>query len=390
MLAIVNGRLILPDDRAGGRFEAISGLALLIEDGRIAEVMPEVRLRADHSDCPVWDARGQYVSPGFINIHIHGCFGADTMDEKPDAMKTMCQNLPSQGVTSFLPTTITADMEDIQAALGRVREYMKNPWLAQGAEVLGANMEGPFISPLHKGSHQERHIKTAHFSHIEPYADVVKYVTVAPEEMGGDYGFVQKCREAGIIVAIGHSGAIYEEAVEAFRHGVSHATHLYNAMSPLHHREPGVVGAVLDEDYVAEIITDDVHCHPAAQRLAYRLKGDKLLLVTDSCRACGQGDGVSELGGQQIYVEGGLATLADGTIAASVASMDMVVRNFARNAGISIPRAVELATRVPAQELGCLDQRGILEPGRLANITVFDDEVNICATFVRGQICYSN
>lgn len=389
MLAIVNGRLILPDERAGGHFEAISGLALLIEDGRIKDVMPEVRLRADYGSCPVWDAGGRFVSPGFINIHIHGCFGADAMDKEPEAIKTMCQKLPIHGVTSFLPTTITASMEDIHGALGRVREFMKNPWLACGAEVLGANMEGPFISPDYRGCHLARHVIAPAFSQVEPYADVVKFVTVAPEELGGDYSFIDKCREAGIIVSIGHSGAIYEEAVEAIQHGMTHATHLFNAMSPMYHREPGVVGAVVDaEDTVAELIADDVHCHPVAQRLAYRLMGDKLVLITDSCRACGLGDGVSELGGQQIFVEGGLATLADGTIAASVASMDVVVRNFARNTGLSLPRTVELATRVPAKELGCLAQRGTLEPGSLANITVFDSDVNIYATFVRGQQCY--
>lgn len=388
MLAIVNGRLILPDEREGGHFEALSGLALIIEDGRIKDVLPEVRLRADFPHCPTWDAGGRYVSPGFINIHIHGCFGADTMDKEPEALKTMCQKLPSQGVTSYLPTTITAPIEDVQAALERIREHMDNPWLAGGAEVLGANMEGPFISQRYKGSHQARLVVPAHFSQVEPYADVVKYVTLAVEELNGNYSFVEKCREAGIIVSLGHSAAIYEEGVEAFQRGVTHATHLFNAMSPMHHREPGVVGAVLDEDFVVELITDDIHVHPAAQRLAWRLKGDKLVLITDSCRACGLGDCVSELGGQEIFVEGGLATLADGTIAASVVPMNEVVRNFARNAQIPLARAVELATKVPAQELDCLWQRGILEPDRLANLTVFDEEVNIFATFVRGQLCY--
>ena len=233
---------------------------------------------------PSWDGgyvicgmTGRFVSPGFINIHIHGCFGADTMDKKPEAMKTMCQKLPSMGVTSFLPTTITASMEDIQAALERVREHMRNPWLAGGAEVLGANMEGPFISPAYKGSHSDKHVKKAYFSAVEPFTDVVKYITLAPEMLEGDYKFVDKCREAGIILSLGHSGAVYEEAVDAFQRGVTHATHLYNAMSPLHHREPGVVGAVLDEDFTAELIADDVHCHPAAQRLALRLKGDRFL-----------------------------------------------------------------------------------------------------------------
>lgn len=390
MLAIIGGRLILPDERADGHFEALSGLALLIEDGRIKDVVPEIQLRAENKNCQTWNAGGRFVSPGFINIHIHGCFGADTMDRDPESLKTMCRKLPSLGVTSFLPTTMTCPMDEVQAALGRIREHMNNPWLAGGAEVLGANMEGPFVSRIYKGAQAEENICRADFSLVEPYKDVVKYLTLAPEELQGDYGFVRSCRYAGIIVSLGHSAAAYEEAEEAFRQGVTHATHLFNAMSPLHHRKPGAVGAVLDKDFTAELIADDVHCHPAAQRLAWRLKGEKLILITDSCRACGLGDGESELGGQKVFVQDGVATLADGTIAASVASMDRVVAKFARNTGLSLPRAVELVTRVPARELGCEAERGSLEPGHLANITVFDDDVNIYATFVRGQLCYGH
>ena len=390
MLAIVNGKVILPDERENGHFSVIPGMAIMIEDGHIKDVVPEVRLRADIKHFDTWNAGGCYVSPGFINIHIHGCFGADTMDATEEAMLTMRRGLPATGVTSFLPTTMTCPMEEIGQALAQVRKCMRHPGAGRGAEVLGAYMEGPFISPAHKGSQAEENIRRADFSLVEPYKDVVKYLTLAPEELGGDYSFVDKCRQAGIIVSLGHSGAIYEEAEEAFRKGVSHATHLFNAMSPLHHREPGAVGAVLEQDFVAELIADDVHCHPAAQRLAWRLKGDKLVLITDSCRACGLGDGESELGGQRVFVECGVATLADGTIAASVAPMDRVVANFARNTGLSLPRTVELATIVPAREMGCEGQRGSLEPGKLANITVFDDKVNIFATFVRGQLCYGS
>lgn len=388
MLAIINGRLIIPTEKDDSNFEATEGNALIIENGRIKAIVPEAQAKNAAGSCKVWDAKGLYVSPGFINIHIHGCFGADTMDDDAEAIRFMRKRLPSMGVTSFLPTTMTCTEDEIRRALEHIRSNMEETGPEYGAEVLGAYLEGPFISAAHKGSQEESNILPADFTMLEPFRDIIRYVVVAPEELKGDYSFVEKCKNEGIIVSMGHTSATYEEAIEAFNHGICHVTHLYNAMSAFHHRNPGVVGAALDMDFAAELIADGVHCHAASQRTAYRLKGDKLILITDSCRAAGLGDGESELGGHKVFVKDQVARLADGTIAAGVASMNRVVKQFSQATGTAIPRAVELATRTPAKELGCLNDRGIIKPGCLANLTVFDEDVDIYATFVEGKLLH--
>lgn len=390
MLAITGGLLLMPG--AEGHFETREGQVLLIEGERILDILPRADYQARYSGCEELEAGGRYVSPGFINIHIHGCLGADTMDAGPEALRRMQRGLPGMGVTAFLPTTMTCPTAHIRRALENIRACKASQQPEQGAAILGANLEGPFISPAHRGSQAEENIRRADFALLEPYAGLIRYVTIAPEELQGDYSFVEKCLEAGIRVSLGHTSASYAEAAGAYAHGVRHATHLYNAMTPFHHREPGAVGAVLDLGFCAELIADGVHAHEAAQRLAWRLKGERqeLILITDSLRACGLGDGESELGGQKVYVKNQVARLADGTIAASVASMDHVVRTFAESTGAGLPRTVELVTRVPAEELGCADERGTLRPGSLADITIFDEGTKIFATFVRGTLAYRN
>lgn len=383
MLAIINGRVLLPQEPSG-HFAEQRGLAVLVEDERIQGIVPQQQLAAGTE---VLDAGGRYISPGFIDLHIHGFAGADTMDGTGEALGKMRQGLPSTGVTAFLPTTMTCPWADIEGALAVIRGEMEKH--AGGAEVLGAYLEGPFINVAHKGAQKAENIRKADFSLLKPWLDTIKYVVLAPEELQGDYGFVAACRRAGIIVSMGHTDATYEQAMEAYKQGVRHATHLFNAMPPLHHRRPGAVGAALDTDCVAELIADGIHLAPAALRLVWHAKGgENIVLITDSMRACGMGDGPSELGGQQVFVQGQLATLADGTIAGSVATMDHVVRTFAGAAGISLARAAELAARVPAEEMGCADERGSLKAGSLADITIFDDEVRIYATLVRGRLAY--
>lgn len=383
MLAIINGRVLLPQEQ-GGHFTEQRGLAVLVEGERIHDIVPQQRLAADME---VLDAGGRYVAPGFIDLHIHGFAGADAMDGTGEALGKMRQGLPSTGVTAFLPTTMTCPWADIEKALSVVRQEMGRP--AGGAEVLGAYLEGPFISAAHQGAQKKENIRRADFSLLEPWLDTLKYVVLAPEELQGDYSFVADCRRAGIIVSMGHTDATYEQALEAYEQGVRHATHLFNAMPPLHHRRPGAVGAALDTDCVAELIADGIHLAPAALRLVWRAKGgENIVLITDSMRACGMGDGPSELGGQQVFVKGPLATLADGTIAGSVATMNHVVKTFAEAAGIGLPGAVELATRVPAEEMGCGDERGSLKVGSLADIVIFDENIAIHAAMVRGKIAY--
>ena len=384
MKALVHGLCILPD--AQDAFCVQDGKVLLYDAGGIQAIVDAAAFDAAAAGIApgdLLDAGGRYVAPGFLNVHIHGCGGADTMDADPQALPTMRQAQAAMGVTAFLPTTMTCPWADIAAALTRVRAARQVHGV--GADVLGAHMEGPFISPAEKGSQEVTNILPADFSRLAPFADVVKLVTLAPEELP-DATFLTACAAAGITVSVGHTAADYETAAAAVRtHGVHHFTHLFNAMTGLHHRRPGVVGAALDTDARVELICDDVHIAPAVQRLVWRLKGkDGLLLVTDSMRACGLGDGTYEFGGHAVTVTGERALLADGTIAASVATLNHCLARFRKNTGASIADTVTTVTKTPARDLGLYDERGSLAVGKRADITVFDETFAIYATIVDG------
>ncbi|MBR6712024.1 MAG: N-acetylglucosamine-6-phosphate deacetylase [Selenomonadaceae bacterium] len=370
MKSLINGRLIVPD---GDAFKVWVGA--LTFDEKIISIGEPV------DGAELIDAAGAYVSPGFINVHIHGAAGVDTMDDDIDALKTLADFLPSTGVTSFLPTTMTMPLENIYRALQRIRDG-KN--FSSGARILGAHLEGPFISKKFKGAQAEENILPADFDAIKDFADVIKIITVAPEEVGLE--FIARCLEKNIVVSIGHSAATYEVALAAIAHGANHITHLFNAQTGLHHRRPGVVGAALDSSATVELIADNVHVHPAAQRFVAKAKlRNEIILITDSFRACGIGEGLSELGGQKVFVKGNLATLEDGTIAGSVATMNDVLKNFCANTGFDVAAGVELVTKNPAVKLGLFDRLGSLEVGKAADIVLFDDTFNIKKTFVSGQ-----
>lgn len=376
MKVIVNGHCIVPNDR--GDFVVRDGLAVAF-DGLIRAVEPLDRV--DLGRVEVVDAGGLFVAPGFINTHIHGCNGFDTMDEAPEALAEMSKFLPRTGVTAFLPTTMTMPLEIIQAALRRVREAMFTP--AEGARVLGAHVEGPYISAKHKGAQAEDCIRAADFAEIADFTDVIKIITIAPEELAADSDFIQRCCRAGVIVSIGHSDADYDTAMKAIEKGANHITHLFNAQTGLHHRSPGIVGAALDSNAVVELIADNVHVHPAAQRLIWRAKAhSQIELITDSMRACGLSDGVYELGGQRVTVRGERALLDDGTIAASIAPLNRVLAKFRDNTDASVPEVVELVTKNPAVELGIYDRLGSLEVGKAGDIVLFDEDFNIKAAYV--------
>ena len=382
MKAIKNGRCILPG--AAGEFVTAEGMVLLYGEDGIAGIADKASFDEDSCE-EVIDAEGRYVAPGFLNVHIHGCKGSDTMDATPEALGVMQEFLPQTGVTSFLPTTMTCAWEDIAAALKAVRTAMQTP--RAGARVLGAHMEGPFISPEKKGSQAEENILQADYARLAPFADVVRIVTIAPEELPEGSDFLERCHEAGICVSIGHTAADYETARRAvLRQGVHRFTHLYDAMQGFHHRAPGVVGAAFDTDAYVELIADNVHACPMAQRLAWRVKGkDRVILITDALRACGMGDGPSELGGQKVFVKGELATLADGTIAGSVATMNRCLRLFMENTGASVADAVAMVTKNPAEDLGIYAEVGSLTPGKRADFTIFDEQVAIYDTIVGGR-----
>ena len=382
MNAIQNGILILPNEH--GRFVAQTDLVLCYDE-RITRIVPAAEFTAEGVD-KVIDAAGAYVAPGFVNVHIHGCDGADTMDEDADALGKIAAFQARTGVTSFLPTTMTCAYDAVERALVRIRRAMTEK--PHGARILGTHMEGPFISPAKKGAQDEQYILPPTFAKIAPYRDVIKIITVAPE-MLSEENFIESCRKSGIIVSLGHTAADYETACAAIARGASHITHLCNAMTGLNHRKPGVLGAALDTDANCELIVDNVHVHPAMQRIIYAAKrGTHIIPITDSMRACGLSDGVSELGGQKVYVNGTRATLADGTIAGSVLRMNDGLRILRENLGASIPTIVEMATRTPAEELNVYDKLGSLTVGKYADIVIFDEDFRIRRTIVGGTSCF--
>ena len=379
MKVIQNGILILPDER--GRFTAQTE-HILCYDERITRIVPAAEFRSADVD-EVIDAAGAYVAPGFVNVHIHGCDGADTMDEDADALGKIATFQARTGVTSFLPTTMTCAYDAVERALDRIRRAMTEK--PHGARILGSHMEGPFISPAKKGAQDEQYILPPTFARIASYRDVIKIITVAPEMIVED-DFIESCCKSGIIVSLGHTAADYETACAAIARGASHITHLCNAMTGLNHRKPGMLGAALDTDANCELITDNVHVHPAMQRIIYAAKrGAHIIPITDSMRACGLSDGISELGGQKVYVNGTRATLADGTIAGSVLRMNDGLRILRENLGIAIPAIVEMATRTPAEELNVYDKLGSLSVGKYADIVIFDEDFRIRRTIVGGE-----
>ena len=373
MKAIINGKIILPDEQ--GNFFVDD--KIVIFDEKIISIDDKFKT-ADE----IIDAENNFVAPGFINVHIHGCNGFDAMDKETAALDGMSKFLPSCGVTSFLPTTMTMSVDKIKQALKNIRSKVGKSF---GAKILGANLEGPFINPKFKGAQDEKFILRADYEIFSEFDDVIKIATIAPEL--ANFNFIEDCLQRNIIVSIGHSAATYEEALTAIERGASHVTHLFNAQSGLHHRKPGIVGAALTSNVIVELITDNVHVHPAAQKIVAKVKPcEEIILITDSIRACGIGDGISELGGQKVFVSGNLATLEDGTIVGSVAKMNDVVKNFAGNAGLSIAEVVELVTKNPARELKIYDKIGSIEVGKAADFVIFDEDFNVKRTIIDGEI----
>ena len=333
------------------------------------------------------DLSGCLIAPGFVDIHTHGCAGADTSDGTREAVETMAGHLVTKGVTSFCPTTMTLPMEQIETALSVIRDCMEHP--PEGAAVLGANMEGPYISPNRRGAQMEQYVHKPDFPEFrkvfEACGGIVKLVNLAPECEGG-LAFAEQaskiCR-----VTLAHTEADYDQAKEAFRHGVTHVTHLFNAMNGIHHRKPGAVGAVFDDERVrAELVCDGYHIHPAVLRMAFRILGeDRTVLISDSMRAAGLPDGTSELGGQQVFVKDGMARLADGTIAGSTTNLYDEVKNLIRF-GIPLRQAIKSATINPALAIGEAEKVGSIRVGKYADLVVLDDNFDIRMVIAKGRV----
>jgi N-acetylglucosamine-6-phosphate deacetylase len=322
------------------------------------------------------------VVPGFIDQHIHGYTGEDAMTHSPDHIAA---GLPANGVTAYLPTTMTQSKEAIDRAITWVREAMKK---TQGARVLGCHMEGPFINAAKKGAQPGEYIIPPAIEMVEAYKDVIKIVTYAPEQ-DENHEFVKAVRAMGIVPSVGHTSANFDTAKAAYDNGAMSTTHFFNTMPPLHHREPGVIGAALESDAYIEVIADTIHVHPHLFPTLAKLKMDRLCLITDCMEAGGLPDGRYALGGQPVEVKEKQARLLDGTLAGSVLRLNEGVRNMAKFGGVTLPEALKMATENPANLLNVADQMGTLKEGTLADFILLDEECNVRATFVGGECVFT-
>lgn len=332
------------------------------------------------------------VLPGFIDEHIHGAGGSDAMDGNTKDLAIIAETVAKEGTTSFLATTMTQSKENILKAMRAVKEYREAAG-EQGARIAGVHLEGPFIAAAHKGAQPLEYVAAPDAKTFDEYnaacGNAIKIITLAPETDGA-LDFIRHIVAQGTVVSIGHTGAKYAEVKAAMEAGATNVTHTYNAQSPLHHREIGVVGsALLLEDLYCELICDTIHVSvPAMQLLVKNKRADKLALITDAMRAKGLVDGVSELGGQTVYVKGGEARLADGTLAGSVLRMNRALQNMVEKVGVPLTQAVDYCTINPARTLKMENEAGSIAEGKRADFAVLNDKFDVLYTVRDGKIIY--
>ena len=377
MKYIVNGKIIMPDNILENK--------ALVYDNKIIDIIDqeEVPHNAD-----IIDAGSGYIYPGLIDLHIHCYQGADVSDGNADGIRKIAEGIVKNGVTSWCPTTMTVSSEEIDTALTVVRSLKEKSKEWNGAEILGVNLEGPFINPEKKGAQAAEHIKPLDPQFIIDNADIIALTTVAPE-MDNNVTAIEKIvEECNVKVAIGHSGATYEQALAAINAGATHITHLFNAQTPLNHRNPGVVGAALTTDVSCELICDTFHIHKGLFSLIAKLKKEKLVLITDCTRAGGMSDGEYTLGGQKIIVNGVKCLLENGTIAGSVLKLNCAVKNMRDNTNIPLYEIVAAASINAATVIGEDKRKGSLEKGKDADIIITDNDFNVLKTIINGKQVY--
>lgn len=332
------------------------------------------------------------VLPGFIDEHIHGAGGSDAMDGNTKDLAIIAETVAKEGTTSFLATTMTQSKENILKSMRAVKDYREAAG-EQGARIAGVHLEGPFIAAAHKGAQPLEYVAAPDAKTFDEYnaacGNAIKIITLAPETDGA-LDFIRHIVAQGTVVSIGHTGAKYAEVKAAMAAGATNVTHTYNAQSPLHHREIGVVGsALLLEDLYCELICDTIHVSvPAMQLLVKNKRADKLALITDAMRAKGLADGVSELGGQTVYVKGGEARLADGTLAGSVLRMNRALQNMVEKVGVPLTQAVDYCTINPARTLKMENEAGSIAEGKRADFAVLNDKFDVLYTVRDGKIIY--
>lgn len=354
---------------------------IVIRDGVFAE---------SSEDGEVLDGEGCYAIPGLIDLHFHGCMGYDFCDGTKEAIAEIAKYEASIGVTAIAPATMTLPVAELERILSVAAEYKKEA--SKGADLIGINMEGPFISQEKKGAQDERYIASCDVSicqrFLEASEGLVKFVGIAPEKSGDSLKFIEEVKDK-VNVSLAHTNADYDTAKAAFDAGANHAVHLYNAMPAFTHRAPGVIGAVSDSEHVmSELICDGVHIHPSVVRATFKMMGEeRIILISDSMRATGMPDGQYTLGGLNVNVTGNRATLAsNGALAGSATNLMDCVRVVVKQMGIPLETAVACATINPAKSLGVYQEYGSITTGKKANVVLLNQELELKAVIKDGHL----
>ncbi|MCR5107275.1 MAG: N-acetylglucosamine-6-phosphate deacetylase [Lachnospiraceae bacterium] len=371
-----------------GREEGFSHGGFETKDGLFSSLFfyPENEKEAPGGGDDCMDLEGAYVIPGLIDVHIHGSMGADFSDAGKEDLIKMGEYLLLHGITSFAPASMTFPLEKLARAYRLAAEiHDKDP--ENCSRLAGIYMEGPFLSNKRRGAQNPKYLKAPDISLFKELYDIsgglIRIATIAPE-LRGALEYIKYVSDI-CTVSVAHTDASYEQGRAAFDAGARQLTHLYNAMSPLHHRNPGVIGAGAERDDIrAELICDGIHVHPSMVRLSFKLFPGRVCLISDASECTGMPDGVYELGGQAVYLKGRRVTLEDGTIAASASDLyDCMLK--AISFGIPVKEAVYSATLVPAKAVGCDDKAGSIEEGKWADFVICDKELNRIQVFKEGK-----
>lgn len=388
-IKIINGKIITP-------YRIINDGQVIFENGKIIHAGQA----ADDTGCDeIIDVQGDYIAPGFIDLHSHGGGGHDFMDGTCEAYIGAARTHARHGTTAMLPTTLTSTNEELKNTFRVFKKAKREN--NTGAQLLGLHLEGPYFAMTQKGAQDPRYIrnpKREEYEEILSWTDDILRWSAAPE-LEGAMEFGRFIRNKGILPSIGHSDAIYEQVQEAFENGFTHVTHLYSGMSGVHRRNAYRFAGVIESTFLidnmtCEVIADGAHLPPCLLQLIYKIKGpSRIALVTDSMRAAGMPEGETILGslkdGQKVIVEDGVAKLLDrSAFAGSVATTDRLVRTIVQKAGIPLIDAVRMMTATPAEIIGVSDTKGSLVPGKDADIVVFDEGINIKMTIINGRIVY--
>lgn len=394
---IVHATLVLED-------EVVRDGSLAFIDGRIVYAGPtelvgdRFPLWGTNESVPldrfdVYDAEGGWLLPGFIDLHVHGGGGADTMDASQDSLEIIAHTHALHGTTGYLATTMTASHDAIVAAARAVRGAIGategTPW--NGARLLGLHLEGPFLNPKRAGAQDPELMRTADLNELGELISILgehfRLATLAPELEEGMRA-LRHLVASGVVVSLGHTDASVAEAHEAFRAGARHVTHTFNGMRGIHHRDPGIAGAsLLSETAMCEVIADGIHLHPDAIRLLYRTKGPQgLCLITDGIEATGMPDGTYKLGRLPVTVKDGTCRLENGSLAGSILTMDQALGYVVREVGVPIHLAAQMASLNPARQLRIADRKGSLRVGKDADIVLLDDAFRTSYTWVEGRL----